>query len=106
MPKSTIYTLLASLVPGRPSKKLSGLISRYIRFFSWMVCTRVTYDKQDEQVMHFGFNLGGDRQLSQLTISFASIATVFTENIRPHLSNTSSKLGPSRSITNILCMPS
>lgn len=36
------------------------------------------------------------------TICFASIATVFMLNLREHMSNKSSRLGPKISITNIL----
>jgi hypothetical protein len=36
------------------------------------------------------------------TICFASIATVFILNLREHMSNKSSRLGPSISITKIL----
>ena len=36
-------------VPGRPMRKLSGLISRYMRFFSWMVCTRDSYRRKGDE---------------------------------------------------------
>jgi hypothetical protein len=38
--RTPVHSPLAPLVPGRPIKKLSGLMSRYIRFFSCIVCTR------------------------------------------------------------------
>ena len=44
---------------------------------------------------------GGER-----TICRAAIQTVLTENLRPHISNKSSRLGPNKSMTRILCNPS
>jgi hypothetical protein len=41
-----------------------------------------------------------------LTICRAAMHTVLIENFRPHISNKSSKLGPRRSITRMLCNPS
>ena len=40
------------------------------------------------------------------TICFAAIHTVLTENFLPHMSNKSSRLGPRRSMTRMLCKPS
>lgn len=42
----------------------------------------------------------------KLTICFAAIHTVLTENFLPHMSNKSSRLGPRRSMTRMLCKPS
>jgi len=36
-----MWITLAFLLPGTPIRKLSGLMSRYIRDFSWIACTRV-----------------------------------------------------------------
>ena len=41
-----------------------------------------------------------------LTICFAAMHTVLIENLRPHMSNRSSRLGPKRSIARTLCNPS
>ena len=43
---------------------------------------------------------------SERTICLAAIHTVLIENFLPHMSNKSSKLGPKRSMTRILCRPS
>ena len=40
------------------------------------------------------------------TICFAAMHTVLMVNFRPHMSNKSSRFGPSRSITRTLCRPS
>ena len=40
------------------------------------------------------------------TICRAAMQTVLIENLRPHMSKRSSKLGPRRSMTRILCRPS
>jgi hypothetical protein len=40
------------------------------------------------------------------TICFAAMHTVLIENFRPHISNKSSRLGPSRSMTRMLWSPS
>ena len=40
------------------------------------------------------------------TICRAAMHTVLIENLRPHMSNRSSKLGPRRSMTRMLCRPS
>ena len=40
------------------------------------------------------------------TICRAAMHTVFIENLRPHISKRSSRLGPRRSITRMLCSPS
>jgi len=42
----------------------------------------------------------------QRTICLAVMHTVLVENLRPHMSNRSSRLGPRRSITSTLCRPS
>lgn len=41
-----------------------------------------------------------------LTICLAARHTVLMENLRPHMSNKSSRLGPRRSIARTLCRPS
>lgn len=43
---------------------------------------------------------------TRLTICLATIQQVFTENLRPHMSNRSSIEGPKRSMTRMLCRPS
>lgn len=40
------------------------------------------------------------------TICLAAMQTVLVENLRPHMSKRSSKLGPRRSMTKMLCRPS
>ena len=40
------------------------------------------------------------------TICLAAMQTVLLENLRPHMSKRSSKLGPRRSMTKMLCRPS
>lgn len=40
------------------------------------------------------------------TICLAAMQTVLVENFRPHMSKRSSKLGPRRSMTRMLCNPS
>ena len=45
-------------------------------------------------------------RMNERTICRAAIHTVLIENLRPHMSNKSSRLGPRRSMTRMLCRPS
>ena len=44
IPKSTTWITFADFDEGLPIRKLSGLMSRYIKFFSCIVCTRDSFD--------------------------------------------------------------
>lgn len=92
-PKSITLTWFPRLP--KPIKKLSGLISRWMKFFEWMNSMRRSCNEWRMSETYTPTNKAKRCRTSWS----ASISTVFSENFRLQKLNKSSRDGPSKSIT-------
>ena len=92
-----------------PDKEIVGLdVAIYEGLVMDRLNSRDLMDEQETQNKGREYRAWKDQSLEDfgLTICFAAMHTVLIENLRLHMSNKSSRLGPNRSIARTLCNPS